>query len=174
MARARGGDPAALEALLRAHHDRVRLVCRRVTGTDEDGADAAQNALIAIVKGIARFDGRSRFSTWAHRIAVNAALDEVRSRQRRSTVELDDRPSPGDPERDSAAHLDVDAALRRLPVHQRAAVVLRDLCGLDYEEIAEVLDLAPGTVRSRIARGRAALVPLLADPEAADPAPVAT
>lgn len=141
-------------------------MCRRLTGTDADAADALQNAMIAIVRGLPRFDGRSRFSTWAYRVAVNSSLDELRARRRRPAVQLD-LPQVAVPvdEADALAdRLDVDAALRRLTPEFRAAVVLRDVCGLDYAEIAEVLRLPAGTVRSRIARGRAALVPLLAEP----------
>ena len=121
------------------------------------------------MRGLPSFDGRSRFGTWAYRIAVNASLDELRRRRRRPDPGLPgdvDVPGPepaadtADPE-SAALTADVDAALRRLPAEFRAPVVLRDLCGLDYAEIAEILDLAPGTVRSRISRGRAALAPLL-------------
>jgi RNA polymerase sigma-70 factor (ECF subfamily) len=179
--RARGGDRDALEELLRQHYQQIHAVCRRITGHDADAADAAQNALISITRGLARFDDRSRFSTWAYRIAVNSSIDELRRRSRRQAVSLDDLDGVapigltapvgsglgGDPDR-SAARLDVDAALRRLPVDFRAAVVLRDMCGLDYAEIAEVLHLPPGTVRSRIARGRSALVRLL-EPTRSEP-----
>jgi RNA polymerase sigma-70 factor (ECF subfamily) len=144
-------------------------VCRRLTGNDADAADATQETLLAIVRGLGRFDGRSRFTTWTYRIAVNASLDELRRRRRRPEPGLDEAmPAPlgGGREREYSAdasdqRLDVDAALLRLPSEFRAAVVLRDLCGLDYAEIATVLDIPPGTVRSRIARGRALLVPLL-------------
>ncbi len=176
VARAKDGDQVALEVLLRGHYDRIHAVCRRMTGNDADAADAAQNALIAVTRGLPRFDDRSRFSTWAYRIAVNCSIDEMRRRARTQTVSLDDLDRRGDPgwsaspsvgaaaasdPESSATRLDVDAALRRLPPEFRAPVVLRDLCGLDYAEIAEVLQLPPGTVRSRIARGRSALVHLL-------------
>jgi RNA polymerase sigma-70 factor (ECF subfamily) len=164
---ARAGDTAALDRLLRSHYDKVFAVCRRLTGNDADASDAAQESLIAMVRGLPRFDGRSRMSTWVYRIAVNASLDELRRRRRRPDLGLDasfdlgaGKGSDGGPE-EVAGRLDIDAALLRLPVEFRAAVVLRDLCGLDYAEIAEVLDLPAGTVRSRISRGRAALVPLL-------------
>ena len=187
---ARAGDRRALEDLLRRHQGRLWSVCRRLTGTDADADDATQEALVSIVRALPRFDGRSRFSTWAYRIAVNASLDELRRRRRRPepglpgdadlahlTEPLDGAgplwsrtPSP-DPE-GVALSVDVDAALRRLPPEFRAPVVLRDLCGLDYAEIAEVLGVPPGTVRSRISRGRAALAPLLASsPDRAGPAP---
>jgi len=181
VAGARRGDRRQLEELLRRHHDRIYAVCRRLTGNDADAADATQEALLAVVRGLAGFDGRSRFSTWTYRIAVNASLDELRRRRRRPEPGLpEDRGEPsagaataaflaggggggsGDQDVEAVAgRLDVDAALLRLSPEFRAVVVLRDLCGLDYAEIGEVLDLPPGTVRSRISRGRAALVPWL-------------
>ncbi|MEO7399023.1 MAG: sigma-70 family RNA polymerase sigma factor [Ilumatobacteraceae bacterium] len=83
VAAARGGDRSSLDVLLRRHYDRIFAVCRRVTGNEADAADAAQEAMIAIVRGLAKFDGRSSFSTWAYRIATNASLDELRRRRRR-------------------------------------------------------------------------------------------
>lgn len=178
MQRARAGDRRSLEDLLRRHQDRLYALCRRLAGTDADAADALQEALIAIVRGLPRFDGRSSFSTWAYRVATNATLDELRRRQR--------RPSPGLPGEDDVAiggapatsgspadavtaRIDVHAALAQLPSEFRAAVVLRDLCELSYEEIADTLGVPLGTVRSRIARGRAALVPLLGGNPVAPP-----
>ncbi|MGH9058326.1 MAG: RNA polymerase sigma factor, partial [Acidimicrobiales bacterium] len=164
MQRARAGDRQATDDLLRRHYDRLYAVCRRLTGDDGDAADAAQEVLIAIVRGLAGFDGRSRFTTWSYRIAVNASLDELRRRRRRPVPATEDelRAVSRDGADAAAARIDVDRALAAIPVEFRVAVVLRDLCGLDYAEIGQVLDLPPGTVRSRIARGRAALAPLLA------------
>jgi len=138
-------------------------VCRRLVGNDADALDAAQEALIAIVRGLDRFDGRASFGTWAYRIATNAALDELRRRGRRPVVGLPDDDGIGvaPASEGVAGRLDLDAALATLPHDFRVAVVLRDLCQLDYAEIAEVLDIPPGTVRSRIARGRAALADVL-------------
>ena len=155
---ARSGDRSATERLLSEHYDRVWKVCRRILGNDADAADATQEAMIAIVKGLDRFDGRSSFSTWVYRVASNAALDEVRRRGRRA-VPTDELPDPGRPGGESAVvdRLTVDGALAELPEDFRAAVVLRDLADLDYAEIAEVLSIPAGTVRSRIARGRAHL-----------------
>jgi RNA polymerase sigma-70 factor (ECF subfamily) len=162
---AQAGDTEATDALLRRHYDRIYAVCRRVTGDDADGADAAQEALMALVRGLPSFDGRSRFTTWSYRVAVNASLDELRRRKRRPLLQVAPEPAAGaDPSEAVGARLDVDRALRTLPAEFRVAVVLRDLCGLDYAEIADVLGVPPGTVRSRIARGRAALVPILASP----------
>jgi RNA polymerase sigma-70 factor (ECF subfamily) len=170
-----------------------------VTGDDTDAQDALQDALVAIARGIRRFDGRSSFSTWSYRVATNACLDELRRRRRRPVPSalgggtsadggsagggldpLERVGTPGGPVlaggRAGVAadggigavdgRLDVDAALARVPDPFRAAVVLRDVCDLDYAEIARVLDIPVGTVRSRIARGRALLSGLLGNPAA--------
>ncbi len=179
VAAAQGGDRTALDRLLRLHQPRIYAVCRRMARNDADALDATQDALIAIVRGLPRFDGRSRFSTWAYRIATNTCLDELRRRKRRPELRLSDDgaatsrfdhagPIASDPPGGVdvtgdrvAERLAVEAALERLPPEFRAAVVLRDLCQLDYAEIAEVLDVPIGTVRSRIARGRGQLADLL-------------
>jgi RNA polymerase sigma-70 factor (ECF subfamily) len=161
------GDMASLEILLDRHHDRIRTVCAKVVGRGADADDAAQMALIAIVKNLDTFDGRARFTTWSYRIATNAAIDELRRRNRRSATSIDDDETHlqvaalGDLENAASARLDVHDALDHLAEEFRAPVVLRDLCGLDYDEIAEVLELAPGTVRSRIARGRGKLADII-------------
>ncbi len=163
-AAAGGGDRRALELLLERHLDRVHAVCQRITGDPDDAADATQEALIAVARSIGRFDGRAAFTTWLYRVATNAALDETRRRSRRPLPHdvLPDRPAPGPgPEATVAARLDVETALAQLPLEFRAAVVLRDLCDLDYAQIADVLGIPAGTVRSRIARGRGALAEIL-------------
>ncbi len=171
---AAGGDRRALDTLLRRHYDRIFAVCRRITGNDADAADAAQDALISIARSIGRFDGRASFSTWAYRIATNASLDELRRRRRRPML-VDDRSDPraegGDvqivdpdagPQVEAIAdRMAIDAALAELPETFRVPLVLRDVGDLDYAEIAEALDVPVGTVKSRIARGRAQLVELL-------------
>ena len=173
VAAAQRGDRPALDRLLRDHQPRLFAVCRRVTGNDADAADACQETLITIVRRLDSFDGRSRFSTWAYRVAVNASLDELRRRKRRPEPQETIADEAGPHEQDgSATRLDVDAALRQLPPEFRAAVVLRDLCALDYAEIGDVLGIPPGTVRSRISRGRAALAPLLGNPAEGDDRPI--
>jgi RNA polymerase sigma-70 factor (ECF subfamily) len=149
-------------------------LCRRVLGDPEDALDAPPEARIAVARGIGYFDGRSAFTTWLYRVATNAALDEGRRKARRPrpvdvVVDVVGDAAVGAPTTVShedavGARLDVDAALRELPEEFRVAVVLRDLCDLDYSEIAEVLDVPSGTVRSRIARGRAALARILGNP----------
>lgn len=168
--RASDGDSKALDELLRAHSQLVHGVCRRILGNPDDALDATQEALLAIARKIGSFDGRSKFSTWAYRVATNAALDEARRRGRRP-VPVDTLPetggntSPATGDSAIADRLDVDAALAQLTPEYRAAVALRDLVGMDYAEIADVLGIPPGTVRSRISRGRAALADLLGNRE---------
>jgi len=124
--------------------------------------------MIAVVRGLPRFDGRSAFSTWLYRVTTNACLDEMRRRRRRPSDPLPDHeradsssatlgPVRRRVDDEVADKVDIDAALSALPEEFRAPVVLRDLCRLDYAEIAEALSIPPGTVRSRISRGRAAL-----------------
>ena len=171
---AQQGDRSAMDQLLRRHYDRIYAVCRRVTGHDADAADATQEAMIALVRGLAKFDGRSSFSTWSYRIATNASLDELRRRRRRPQLEgrvietnpgasIAERPDPH-----AGVHLNavgdrllLDQALADLPEDFRLPVVLRDVADLDYSAIAEVLEIPVGTVKSRIARGRSALAATL-------------
>ena len=174
IAAARRGDRAALDSLLRRHFDRVHTLARRMMNNDADADDATQNALIAAVRGLPKFDGRSAFSTWLYRITTNACLDELRRRGRRP-VPIDtfaDRPvaDVGVADLVTGRH-DIDAALGTLPPEFRAAVVLRDLCDLDYAEIAEILKIPAGTVRSRIARGRAAVAQAIGNPNDLDHRP---
>ena len=118
-----------------------------------------------MVRRIDRFDGRSKFTTWMHRVVVNACLDELRRRGRRpvpSAVEEQPLASAERPVAESVSdRLDIEAALAQLPEAFREPVVLCDQMGLSYEEIAEEMNIAPGTVRSRISRGRRRLAELL-------------
>jgi RNA polymerase sigma-70 factor, ECF subfamily len=169
VTRASAGDRAALDVLLDRHADRIHAVCHRVVGNSDDALDATQEAMISVARNIGRFDGRAAFTTWIYRIATNAALDELRRRTRRpQPVETLPEPAKAATPLDDrvGARLDIDAALALVPEDFRVAVVLRDLCDLDYAEIAAVLDVPPGTVRSRIARGRAALAQVLGNQDA--------
>jgi RNA polymerase sigma-70 factor (ECF subfamily) len=171
VAAAQAGDRDALDRLIRTHYDRIHAVCRRITGSESDAADAAQEALIAMVRGLHRFDGRSAFSTWVYRIATNASLDELRRRRRRplSVVHDDDRADLEPADRNSGLAFELvadrevlEAALLEVPEDFRVPVVLRDVADLDYQEIAETLGVPIGTVKSRIARGRGMLGAALA------------
>jgi RNA polymerase sigma-70 factor (ECF subfamily) len=167
VAAAQRGDAAAMDQLLRRHYDRVHAVCRRIAGGTRDADDAAQEAMIRVVRNIDKFDGRSAFGTWVYRIATNTALDELRKRKRRPQLHLvdDDGEAPEQADEFAHRHVDdvadritIDAALADLPDEFKAAVVMRDVGDLDYAEIAAALDIPVGTVKSRIARGRRILV----------------
>ncbi len=171
---ARAGDEQAIGHLLRRHYSRIYTLCYRMLGERRDAEDAAQDALIAIVRGLDRFDGRAAFGTWAHRVTANVCFDELRRRRRRpTTAEMPDEiaathgPAPESMAVDRVA---LEQALIELPEEYRVAVVLRDVADFDYAEIAEWLGVPPGTVRSRIARGRAALAEQLG-PGGNPPAP---
>lgn len=174
---AQRGDASAMDELLRRHYDRVHAVCRRIAGSTRDADDAAQEAMIRVVRNLDRFDGRSAFGTWVYRIATNTAIDELRKRRRRPQLHVirADDPDDGAPELvDERAHravdgvaerMAIDDALDDLPDEFKAAVVMRDVADLDYAEIASTLGIPVGTVKSRIARGRRLLIENLGNRE---------
>ncbi|HWM22418.1 MAG TPA: sigma-70 family RNA polymerase sigma factor, partial [Ilumatobacteraceae bacterium] len=181
VASAQAGDRVALDRLLRLHFDRVHAVCRRIVGTSHDADDAAQEAMIRIVKGLHAFDGRSSFGTWAYRVASNTALDELRKRRRRPMLRVVGEDGDVAEVADQLAERQVEAIVERLslddaiaalPDDFRAAVVLRDVADLDYREISEVLDVPIGTVKSRIARGRSLLADRLGNHDTPDERPI--
>ena len=163
--KAQKGDQAAFDALLRRHYNQVYAICRRLAGNEADALDATQEALITLVRRIDRFDGRSKFTTWMHRVVVNACLDELRRRGRRpvpAAVEEQPLTAVERPVADSVVdRLDIESALAQLPETFRVPLVLCDQLGMSYEEIAQEMDIPPGTVRSRISRGRRRLAELM-------------
>jgi RNA polymerase sigma-70 factor (ECF subfamily) len=126
---------------------------------------------MAIVRGLPRFDGRSSFKTWSYRVATNACLDEIRRRKRRPIAVMETpepvSDAPGMDQR-LADQMVLDEAMEQLSEEFRLPVVLRDVGGLDYAEIAETLSIPPGTVRSRIARGRKQLSEILGNQNGLD------
>ena len=168
------GDPDAFGEVVRRHRDRLWAVALRTLGDREEAADALQDGLVSAFRagrtGSAAFRGEAAVTTWLHRIVVNACLDRVRRSAARPADPLPDHdvPAPGDQVAARETALDVTAALGLLPVEQRAALVLVDMYGWSVQDAAEALECAPGTVKSRCARGRARLLPLLAT-EASSP-----
>jgi RNA polymerase sigma-70 factor, ECF subfamily len=161
-----GGQDAAFSELMRRHEDRVFAMAFRITGDRSEALDATQEAFIALFRRAGSFRGDSAFSTWLYRIGMNAAYDIVR--KRRSTVEADpdltqDVASSGATDMEEAAGIrsDVAGALAALPLAYREAVVMHDLGGIPYEDIATLTKVSLGTVKSRISRGRRALAELL-------------
>jgi RNA polymerase sigma-70 factor (ECF subfamily) len=163
------GDTDAFGLLFTRHKDRLWAVALRVTCDPDDAADALQDAMISAFRRAGDFRGESAVTTWLHRIVVNAALDLLRRRSARSvgwSGDPDDLPvsEPGQATDSAAAtesRLDVDAALRTLPPPQRAALVLVDMLGYPVADVAAILGISEGTVKSRCARGRARLLPHL-------------
>ncbi|SCL15849.1 RNA polymerase, sigma subunit, ECF family [Micromonospora rhizosphaerae] len=168
------GDRDAFTELFHRHRDRLWAVALRTLGDREEAADALQDALLSAHRAAARFRGDSAVTTWLHRIVVNACLDRVRRRQAQATVPLPDGVHGGGepgrhtggaelaaPVRDHDTALVVRQALAELPVEQRAALILVDVQGYPVAEVARILGVAEGTVKSRCARGRARLATLL-------------
>ena len=157
------------EEIVREHSPRVFRLAYRLTGDRHDAEDLTQDVFVRVFRSLDRYEP-GNFEGWLHRITTNLFLDQARRRQRIRMDALSAAPdhvwgSASGPEElhlDGELDADVDAALRALSPEQRVAVVLCDIEGLSYEEIAAVLDVKLGTVRSRIARGRAALREALA------------
>jgi RNA polymerase sigma-70 factor (ECF subfamily) len=155
---ARRGDQAAFAVLVRRHERRVYGLALRMLGREEDARDAAQDAFVSCYRNLRNFRGDAAFSTWLHRIAVNACYDALR--KRREVLGIEDAPEPppspdhGDA---TAAAIDVRRALLLVPQEFRAVVVMHDLQDMGYDQIAEALDVPVGTVKSRLHRGRIAL-----------------
>ena len=160
------GDADAFGQLIRRHQDRLWAVALRTTCDPEEAADALQDALISAHRAAGRFRGDSQVTTWLHRIVVNACLDRLRRRQARAQVALPDDGSTPDPH-DAVAQADtamvVTQGLAQLPDDQRVAIVLVDIDGHTIDEVAAMLQVPAGTVKSRCSRGRARLAVVLSD-----------
>ncbi|MCX4800440.1 RNA polymerase sigma factor SigM [Streptomyces sp. NPDC058682] len=171
LARHVAGDPEAFGEIVRRHRDRLWAVALRTLGDREEAADAVQDALMSAYRAAHTFRGESAVTTWLHRITVNACLDRARKAASRRTAPLDDtdrlerllepHESAEAPAERQDLHRQLLAALSTLPADQRAALVLVDMQGYPVAEAARILDVPTGTVKSRCARGRAKLVPLL-------------
>jgi len=179
LARMQAGDDDAFEACVRAYSGQLLAVARRILSHEEDARDAVQDAFLSAFKGIGRFDGLSRISTWLHRIVVNAALSRLRARQRRPEMSIEDLlphfaegehqidpPAPW--KATSVAILQqqearemVRGCINRLPETYRIVLVLRDIEGLSTEETAQLLETTLGVVKTRLHRARQALRSLL-------------
>lgn len=174
--RAQKGDLDAFDALVALHQNKVFNLCRWNLGNDEDAADAAQDVFVRAWKAIARFRGDCALSTWLHRIAVNVISDTANKRKRAplpfsgldsgdddeqtSELEVTDvsaESNPQDAALRNAKRLAVQKALAQLPENQRAVLVLFDVQGQSYEDVAAILELPLGTVKSRLSRARLAL-----------------
>jgi RNA polymerase sigma-70 factor (ECF subfamily) len=163
--RCRAGDTSAFGDLVERHQSRVYHLCLRIVGDPDEARDAAQDALIAGWRKLDQFRGDSAFTTWLHRVTVNACYDQLRKRRRQPMLHLaagderDHESGPPIPDHADAVatSAEVSAALQRVPDEFRAALVLADVEDLPYDEIATILGVAVGTVKSRVHRGRVAL-----------------
>ena len=180
VTRLRAGDDAAYAELVRTQGGRMLAVARRLLRSEDDAADAVQEAFVSAFRAIASFEGGARLSTWLHRIVVNAALMKLRTRARRPEVSIDellpkffedghrvDEPA----EWRSPAQLDalerqetrelVRDQIDQLPADYRTVLMLRDIEGLDTKETAELLGVTPNAAKIRLHRARLALRTLL-------------
>ncbi|WP_329011662.1 RNA polymerase sigma factor [Micromonospora rifamycinica] len=149
------GEPGAIDALLTAVRPEVLRLCGRLLPHREDAEEACQDALLAVARGIGRFEGRSSFHTWLYRITANRARSTYRALRRRWQLEAGGvpLPDPPDPRRTSVVagtRLDLLDALDAVRPEAAEALTLRDLLGLSYREIATLLDVPEGTVKSRV------------------------
>jgi RNA polymerase sigma-70 factor (ECF subfamily) len=163
VGRAKRGDREAFSRLVERHHRRVFGTAHRMLGDREAAADITQDTFLAAWRALEGFEERARFSTWITKIAMNRCRNALRAPEAARTGPLLTDP-PGDPargpeaavgDREVAAHL--ERALGRIDAEHREILVLREIEGLSYDAIAEILDLEAGTVKSRLHRARAAL-----------------
>lgn len=171
LARHVEGDSDAFGELVRRHRDRLWAVALRTLGDREEAADAVQDAFVSAYRAAHTFRRQAAVTTWLHRITVNACLDRARKAASRRTSPVDDTErldqllEPHESASAPAERNDVQRqlleALGSLPPDQRAALVLVDMQGYPVAEAARILDVPTGTVKSRCARGRARLLPLL-------------
>jgi RNA polymerase sigma-70 factor, ECF subfamily len=162
------GDPSAFEALVRKYQDRIYNLCLYMLQDPQDAQDAAQDVFLKAYRGLKDFRPDSSIYTWLYRIAVNACLDYKKKSRRQAfrseplTQDLpSDEPFPEQVYESREIPHSVRLALQKLPEKLRAAILLREIEELSYEEIAKVLGTSVGTVKSRISRGREELRHLL-------------
>lgn len=151
------GDPDAFGELFQRHKDRMWAVALRITRDPELAADCVQDGFISAYRRADSFRGDSAVTTWLHRIVVNACLDRLRRRRPQSQLPEHDLADRHDEHARTELRLDLEEALGRLPTGQRAALVLVDMHAVPVSEAAVILGVAEGTIKSRCARGRAAL-----------------
>lgn len=179
LAELRAGDERAFEMLVRTHSAHLLAVARRFVRNDEDARDAVQDAFLSAFRALDRFEGGCRLSTWLHRIVVNACLMRLRTRRRKPEQPIDDllptykpdghhtavfvdwSPSAHDALERTETRALVSACIQQLPESYRTALLLRDIEGLELDEIGRLLDVTPNAVKIRVHRARQALRTLL-------------
>lgn len=164
VSKANNGDGWALDVLVERHAPRVNRLSAQIMGDLEEARDAAQESLVKLCTRLRQFRGEAQFATWLHRLVVNTCRDRLARQRIRQTEPLADEDESGgednDPSRIAAladASRELKAALARLSADQRLVVVLRDVFGLTYEEIARVARMPVGTAKCYVHRARARL-----------------
>ena len=172
IARAADGDASAFNQLMEMHERRMYAVALRMCANREDAQDCLQEAMLRVFRAIGSFKGQSTFSTWLYRITMNTCLDELRRKKNKQSSSLDNLLDQGWAPTDTGTSPEKHAMMRELrghlaksiqelPEDMRAAIVLRDIQGFAYDEIASMLDTNVGTIKSRISRGREKLREIL-------------
>ena len=166
--KAQKGDVKAFEALMDEYFKKIYNIAFRMTNNADDAADITQEIMIKLFKNIASFKGDSKFSTWVYRVATNTCLDELKKIRRNSHTSInaeydmpDTQPTPEQYIEKKELSGMVAKAIEKLSAEHRAAIVLRDIRGFSYEEIAAVFKCSVGTVKSRISRARGQLKNIL-------------
>lgn len=162
--RAANGDGRAYDELLQRHERRIYNLAYRMLGDREDARDAAQDAFVAAYRRLDTFRGDAAFSTWLYRVAVNACYDALRTRARTplpAEMAEDEVATAPDPAETAGMAIDVQRALAQISDEFRSVVILHDIQDQPYDEIAAILEIPIGTVKSRLHRGRAMLGALL-------------
>lgn len=159
LARVVDGDHDAFNLIMRNHEDRVFSVCLRILGNREQALDATQETFLTTFRKADQFKGNSALGTWVYRIAVNTCYDQLRKQKRRKTDPIPDHLDPADSSAEDAVESaglrpEIRRALSAIPPEFRSAIVLSDIEGMGLPDVAEVLGIPVGTVKSRVFRGR--------------------
>jgi RNA polymerase sigma-70 factor (ECF subfamily) len=160
--RAVGGEISAFGILVERHERRVYNIALRMTGREEDARDATQDTFLTALRKLSSFRGDAAFTTWLHRVTVNSCYDLLRRRARAPVLERDAEHAPEPPPAPDHAEdvdlsIDVRRALLEIPEDYRVAMLLHDVHDLPYDEVAAIIGVPVGTVKSRLHRGRVAL-----------------
>ena len=169
LARVAEGDHEAFTTVMRTHEDRVFSVCLRIMGNREHALDATQETFLTTFRKAGQFKGKSAVGTWIYRIAVNTCYDILRREKRRRADPIPDHVDPVDTQAEEAIDSvairpELLRALGRLPKDFRGAIVLADIEGLGLADVASILNVPVGTVKSRVFRGRRLLAAELGNP----------
>jgi RNA polymerase sigma-70 factor (ECF subfamily) len=179
VAAARRGDRGAFQSLFERYHRRAYALALGVVRNSDDALDLVQDAFIKAHKHLERFEGNASFYTWLYRIVMNLAIDHLRKQRRQKPVELDETATqealddsllpkilggnPGRALMDKQIRARIDAALDSLSENHRAVLVMRELDGLSYEEMADAMGCSKGTIMSRLFHARKNMQKQLAD-----------